>query len=118
MAMDDEFLALIQPVPEGGCRCLFDPGQSASVFRDVEECRGRPSVVNIADPSDEEVSDTESEEVRPRQRRGIQVQIARGTATHVQQRTSRGSWLAVQSQKAVKSLQLSAVRGGLQSMCL
>ena len=41
--------------------------QSASVFRDVEESRGRP-VVNIADASDEEVSDTESEEVRPLQR--------------------------------------------------
>ena len=46
----------------------FDLGQSASVFRDVEESRWRPSVVNIADPSDEDVSDTEREEVRPRQR--------------------------------------------------
>ena len=67
--MDDELLAPIQPVPEEVVDALeFDLGQSASVFRDVEESRGRPSVVNIADPSDEEVSDTESEEVRPRQR--------------------------------------------------
>ena len=69
MAIDDEFLAPIQPVPEEVVDALeFDLGQSASVFRDVEESRGRPSVVNIADASDEEVSDTESEEVRPRQR--------------------------------------------------
>ena len=47
MAIDDEFLAPIQPVPEEVVEALeFDLGQSASVFRDVEESRGRPSVVN------------------------------------------------------------------------
>ena len=66
-AIDDEFLVPSQPVPEEVVDALeFDFTQSASVLREAQGCRGRPSVVNIADASDDEVSDTESEEALPR----------------------------------------------------